>query len=163
MTKVKVLHTDNTRDAPYWEREEVMAGLTNGCFYLAGELEVNADVSFENHDCRADYIQILSLAYQGSQNDAHPNPVIGMESGNPVYGPAEWNGEIAQRSTSVGDLFVVDGQIFRVERHGFRQVVPYGILERHRGIALVDNPWAPGGKYRPTRKINTEFDELLTD
>lgn len=159
MKVVKVLHAEDTRNAPYWEREEVMAGLTNGCFYLAGEVEVDAEVDFENHDCRANYLPILSQAYHVSQNDCHPNPVLRYESGNPVYGPAVWNGKFAQRSSQHGDLMVVDGQIYRVERVGFKHVVAYGILKRHRGITLADNP----EDIKPDYVINEEFDSLITD
>ncbi len=169
MAKITALFTNNTRDAGYLSADEIRQGLRDGMFYLAGEFEVDAEAEYDEVKDRMDQSPILHAAFHHTQNDVHPNPVLRYESGNPVYGPAVWNGEFAQRSGMVGDLFVIDdGQVFEVGR-GFGFNLISGSLRAMKKLGrvnLIDNPWAPGGEYAPAeerRPLNTEFDELLTD
>lgn len=198
MKEVKILHQVSGRDADIETRDDVMRGLTNGKYYLAGTIQVMGDVDYDNDEGVADWTEVLENAWMDSQNDTHPNCVVNRD-GEPVTTlqelmskydyttvqrhlkrdvltvlPAVWNindeagpGEdhaFAQRSSMVGDLFVVEGSIFRAEGVGFKKIVSYNLLERKKGITLADNPWTPGGEYdAPQRAINEEFDELLTD
>lgn len=121
---------------------KVLNGLMNGSYYYAGSVEVDS----------------LEEAWMASQNDTHPNPVTGYESGNPIYGPAIWNGEFAQPSTKVGDVFLVDGEIHRVAPAGFKRVAWGNAAETIFIILDRDakrNPWA--------HEINEDFDSLITD
>lgn len=126
----------------------IQTGLLDGAYYYAGSVEADS----------------LEIAYCASQNDNCPNPVTGYESGNPIYGPAVWNGEFAQISTKVGDVFEVDGELYRVSPAGFDRIA-YGEAVKILLNNTKDNPWAPGGEHNPTpkREINTEFDNLITD
>ncbi len=169
MAKITALFTKDTRDAGYLSPDEIRQGLRDGMFYLAGEFEVDVEPVYNEEKDRMEYDAMLDAAFRHTQNDLHPNPVLRYEGGNPVYGPAVWNGEFAQRSSMVGDLFVVDdGLVFEVGRNfDFNRISgSFRLLKKHGRANLIANPWAPGGEYETAeerRPLNTEFDELLTD
>ena len=160
-TEVKVLHQVSTRSSYVDSRDDVFRKLSNKGYYLAGTVQVAADVNFDNEEGKADWSKVLGEAWMDSQNDTHPN-YVEDKSGN-VLGtleeigvdevrdrgykvlPAVWNDEadFPQRSSAVGDLFIIDGSIYRVEGMGFKRVVAYNVFNRTRGVNLSDNPYKP--------------------
>ena len=192
MAKITALFTNNTRDAGYLSADEIRQGLRDGMFYLAGEFEVNAEAIYDDEKDCFDRSPILDAAFRHTQNDVHENPVTDrdgrvvttlqellskycestvrrhLERDVLSVQPAAWNGEFAQRSSMVGDLFVIDdAMVFEVGRtFGFNKISnSLRAMKKLGRVNLIDNPWAPGGLHNPApmRELNEEFDQLLTD
>lgn len=144
--KVTVLHTTNTRNASFNSLEETVTDLLEGKFYVAGEVDV----------LEADADNALEEAWWKSQNDFHPNPVH-PETGD--YLPARWNGEFAQRSSMVGDVFLLENRIYVIANTGFKELPSY---EHKEGAALsfptTENFWADKDDGWPV--FNNDFDAL---
>ena len=155
--KVTVLHTTNTRNASFNDLGETIVDLVNGKFYVAGTVEV------ETTD------DSLGLAYQWTQNDYHnmvldKNP-IHPETGKPL--PIRWNGKFAQRSSMVGDVFLLGETVYVVASTGFKSLNPMGQLGAGAALALsatVDNPYDDGNDGWPEdgKVFNNTFDALMT-
>jgi hypothetical protein len=154
--KVTVLHTTNTRNASFNALEQTVTDLLDGKFYFAGTVEAET----------AD--DALDLAWQWTQNDYHnmvldKNP-IHPETGKPL--PIRWNGKFAQRSSMVGDVFLVGDTVYVVASTGFEDLNPLGALGAAAAIALSSssNPYDDGRDGWPEdgRVFNSMFDALMT-
>lgn len=154
--KVTVLHTTNTRNASFNSLEDTLEDLLNGKFYYAGAVE------FETAD------DAPGLAWQWTQNDYHnmalnKNP-IHPETGKPL--PIRWNGEFAQRSSMIGDVFLIGDTVHVVASTGFKRLDPAGQLGAAAAIALSssNNPYDDGKDGWPEDGVvfNSTFDALMT-
>ncbi len=152
---VTVLHTTNTRNAPFNSLAETVTDLVDGKFYVAGTVETVSQ-------------NPLGDVYQWTQNDYH-NIVLGKNPINPETGkllPIRWNGEFAQRSSMVGDVFIVDDTVHVVASTGFKRLDPAGQLGAAAAIALSppNNPYDDGKDGWPEdgKVFNNAFDALMT-
>ncbi len=173
--KVQILHTTNTRDAGFLDIAQIRDALIGGEFCMAGEFDV---------EFNADNGAVLEEAWRLSQNDNYPNPVFyrtggkvaddfsqldddtragieqdilraGRDSSKYKIRRAEWNGKFSQRSTMVGDIVIVENNVFVVANCGFDWVgatITFGELNLAKNRL---NPFAD--------VINHEFDQLITD
>ena len=153
---VTVLHTTNTRNASFNTLEQTVTDLLNGKFYYAGTVEVET----------AD--DALGLTWQWTQNDYHnmaldKNPVH-PETGKPL--PIRWNEKFAQRSSMVGDVFLMGDTVYVVASTGFDNLNPLGALGAAAAIALSssNNPYDDGKDGWPENGLvfNSMFDALMT-
>jgi len=156
--KVTVLHTTNTRNASFNSLGETVTDLLDGKFYFAGTVEVEAEPDDD----------ALDLAWQLTQNDYHnmvlnENP-IHPETGKPL--PIRWNGKFAQRSSMVGDVFLLGDTVCIVAGTGFKNVNPLGALGAAAAIALSssNNPYDDGKDGWPEDGVvfNNMLDALMT-
>ena len=170
MPTFKIYALDD-RNVNEYDNLECMQGLLNGSYYYAGSVEADD----------------LEGAWMATQNDNHPNALVRVEEGTTFrFGtladllsecqgdyqeverqikrrgykvlPAVWNGEFPQRSSKVGDVFMVDGELHRVDGAGFSRLAggesaEVMVAEKN----MKANPWAP------KREINEDFDQLITD
>jgi hypothetical protein len=176
--KARVLHMTNTRDGQFRDISEIRAALEQGNeFYLAGEVEVPDAAEIQD-----DVMNQLETAWTQSQNDCHPNAVLyrgnkiadslnslpedtqagimhelaqDREGSSYQVLPAKWNGQFPQRSSMVGDVVVLDDNIYAVVGCGFEWVAAAIILGK---LVLAENSYAP-----KLPEINHEFDQLITD
>lgn len=167
MKTYKIYSLDD-RNVNEYDALEIMQGLMDGSYYYAGSVQA----------------EDIEGAWMATQNDTHANPVLDADENVVIgsfqdmtskefdndwelagkyvadrgwtVGPAVWNGEFAQPSTKVGDVFEVDGELYRVAPCGFERMAygkTAGILVKN----LKKNRWAP------EREINEDFDSLITD
>ena len=162
MPTYKIYSLDD-RNVNEYDEKEIEKGLLDGSYYYAGSVEADD----------------VEGAWMASQNDHHKNPVLDADgkvvlesfqdmtaklfvndwelAGKYVadrgwtVGPAVWNGEFAQPSTKVGDVFEADGVFYRCAPVGFE------VLKDALVGSLKVNRWAP------EREINEDFDSLITD
>ena len=164
MAKVTIFHLNNERNVNVYDGLSIMEGMLDGEYYLAGEVEVDG----------------LEQAWLQSQNDNHENwlerdgikfgtyndivteyqgDFEGAERAIKRRGytvlPAVWNGEFAQRSSKVGDVFLLDGQLYMVAGCGFKPLA-HGQAAEIMVEKMAANPWKP-----VEREINEEFDALV--
>lgn len=172
-TTVKVLHLINMRDNNVVGNSAIIKMLGSGAFCDAGEVEVLPNIE-DDIGHSASEIMVLESAWVDTQNDTHPNYVdlpdgncIGsfqalvaelggyeaadkeVKSLNGKILPAVWNDKFAQRSSTVGDLFIVGNRIFRAMPGGFRTITTMKNVD----LQLGENPYTP--------TTNNEFDALV--
>lgn len=176
MTKVTILHQNRNMPYLYPNKAQALRALKDGYYYEAGELDIEIDV--ERNDDGIP-MEVLEAAWAMSQNDYWPNEVVGGKTQ-----PAVWNGLFPQRSSMVGDIFIVDGRMYRVTSAGFADNCGYDYIKNHHtgcfGINLDSNPYCQDdpqkdltdirgipvvdtdGNVRFVRsEINKEFDDLV--
>ncbi len=180
---VKVLHLIKTRDHDLDGPAEVIRMLTDGSFCDAGTVEVKDEFTPNGVSNEDMYESMLCETYQQTQNDMHDNMLerngvrlntfqnLVTEFGGDYQAaeeaverrgykvlPAVWNGEYAQRSSMVGDIFIIEGHVFRVQPVGFKFIVAESALDgTHRRIgklALGEN------RYAPKPEPRNDFDAL---
>lgn len=165
MSTYKIYCIDNLRSIDD-ERDplSIMNGMMDGAYYYAGSVEADdlegAWMATQNDNCPNEVV--FSATCQTTlqellrDNSDYQEVVERIKRQGGIIKPAVWNGEFAQRSTMVGDVFEVDGELYRVAPCGFERMA-YG---KTAGILVKNmkaNPWAP------KREINEDFDSLITD
>lgn len=157
MATVRILHLVRPEVRVRWEDWnacDIRSALVNGQYYEAGVIETDADYFYNEGEDRMDYSPILRDAFDRSQNEAAESEVVGYSGGMVQFASPKWNGKFSQRSTSPGDLMVIDGgMVFQVLGDGYRYITSYRALNKLRNIKLAVNPKA----------LNEDFDQLITD
>lgn len=157
MATVRILHLVSLEVRARWEDWnacDVRSALTGGLYCEAGVIETDAEAYYDDEKDCVSQDRILRDAFNRSQNDACEPEYNGYEAGMPKQVAPKWNGKFSQRSTSPGDLMVIDGgMVFQVLGDGYRYITSYRALNKLRNIELAVNP----------RAINEDFDSLITD